>query len=94
LSAGPSGSVSAGGGIVPWRGRRPGDLPAQFGVAGRLSLGVEQAAPRRRQLVEDRLREIAVPAQLVRPHVGHPLVGGVLNHVGIALENRQPQQSI
>jgi hypothetical protein len=66
----------------------------QFRVVDRLALRTHQAQLGRRNLVQHALRERAVAPGLIGAQVGHALVGGGLDHVGIALEPLDPQQPV
>ena len=77
-----------------WRGLRLLERLSQLPVIRGLLLRVEQANPCRRHLVQQPLRLLRVLARLERPQMGHPLVGGVLDHRGVVLERRYGQQPV
>ena len=67
---------------------------AKLLVVLRLLVRTQQADPRRGHLVEQLFGQRRVLAAAESLQVRHPLVGGVLNHFRIALEDLDPQQPV
>jgi len=71
-----------------------GQLRPQRSIIGRLLLGLEQAHARRRQLVQQFLRQGRMRPGLKGPNVGHLPVGRVGDRIGVRFEQFDRQQPI
>ena len=68
-------------------------LPQDFVVFG-LAIGPQQAEFRRGRFIQQLLRQAGVLPRLKRAQMDHPLIGGRFDHVGVGLEQANPQQPI
>ena len=59
-----------------------------------LAFSIEQTNPRRSHFVQQPLRKLTVFAHLNRPQMRHLPVGGIVDHIGVGLEQRQAEQPI
>ena len=85
LSAGSDGSAAAGG--LHLGRRAAGERFSKLSIIGRFFRGIQQTDLRRGDLIEQPLRPLGMLAGLVCPQMHHPLIGGSLDYVGVALES-------
>ncbi len=91
-----------GNGLGRWRrdgpanctGRTGADSRSKLLVVDRFLLRIEQTNPGRGHLVEQLLGKFGVLARLKVPEVSRLAIGGIVDYIGIAFEQRRGQQAI